>query len=376
MSPSVSTSRPNSAPTSSGRSRLVFIDSVRGVAASLVLLQHAWEQSGFLGARIGGDFIPNLLNLGETGVVAFFLVSGFVIPLSLEKTDSFILFWVHRILRIYPLYITVFIISVITYGATLHSIGGFVIIGLSQLLFLPDYSQQEGWVGGSWTLALEMVWYVGISVLFLASFNKKPNFLVGMSVLVSVLAQTACSFGHHLPMGLLSMLVCCVLGLVCYRREQGDLSKKSFYILFTLLSLTIALNLWIGFQLFPSIHPAASYSTVMISWTVAFVIFFVPFFTQQSATWKSSVLTALGLISYSIYLLHPIVLYLLRPMHGILLIALAFSITLALSLLSYRFIELPPIRFGHSSNGEGTFRKWERLFCAVRTMERETSLTK
>jgi len=53
------------------------------------MLQHSLYQSGLLGGQppetLTG-FIPNWLELGETGVVAFFLVSGFVIPLSLEKT--------------------------------------------------------------------------------------------------------------------------------------------------------------------------------------------------------------------------------------------------------------------------------------------------
>jgi peptidoglycan/LPS O-acetylase OafA/YrhL len=69
-------------------SRYGFIDAIRGIAACLVLLQHALYQSGILGDPSAGKltgFIPNWLELGETGVVAFFLVSGFVIPLSLER---------------------------------------------------------------------------------------------------------------------------------------------------------------------------------------------------------------------------------------------------------------------------------------------------
>jgi peptidoglycan/LPS O-acetylase OafA/YrhL len=81
--------------------RYAFIDAIRGIAALSVMLQHSLYQSGLLGdfahhATLTG-FIPTRLELGETGVVAFFLVSGFVIPLSLEKTASFMLFWLHRV---------------------------------------------------------------------------------------------------------------------------------------------------------------------------------------------------------------------------------------------------------------------------------------
>ena len=63
-------------------SRYGFIDTIRGIAACLVMLQHSLYQSGLLGDWPGTKltgFIPNWLELGETGVVAFFLVSGFVI---------------------------------------------------------------------------------------------------------------------------------------------------------------------------------------------------------------------------------------------------------------------------------------------------------
>jgi peptidoglycan/LPS O-acetylase OafA/YrhL len=335
-------------------SRYGFIDSIRGIAACLVLLQHSLYQSGLLGVWPGGDltgFIPTWLELGETGVVAFFLVSGFVIPFSLERTGDFGLFWVHRALRIYPLYVTVFVLTIlVSGGGGIHSIRGWLFNGLAHAFFLQEYLGQENFVGGSWTLSLEMVWYIGISGLFLISLNKQPNVLVSLSILVSVLAQTSCALGHHLPMGRLSMLLCCVFGLVCYRREQGDISGKHFALLSGALSVTIALNLFVGFQIFPGVHPSASFKMVIVSWALAAVIFFASFFTRQAGLWQSSVFSFLGRISYSVYLLHAVVLYMLSliPLVGIQLIGVAFFVTIGLSTLSYRFIELPPIRFGHS----------------------------
>jgi peptidoglycan/LPS O-acetylase OafA/YrhL len=333
-------------------SRYGFIDAIRGIAACLVLLQHSLYQSGLLGDWPGGEltgFIPNWLELGETGVVAFFLVSGFVIPLSLEKTRDFGLFWIHRALRIYPLYITVFVVTiVIKEGGGIHSIRGWLLDGLSHIFFLQEYLRLENFVGGSWTLFLEMVWYIAISVLALIYLNKRPNVLVCLSLLISVLAQIACAFGHHLPMGRLSMLICCVLGLVCYRREQGDISNRNFFVLSGLLTFIIALNLFVGFKLFPRANPSVSFQTAIDSWALAAVIFFIPFFMRQIALWDHSTLSFLGRISYSVYLLHGIILMLLIRLHGVGLIVVAFVVTLGLSTLTYQFIELPPIRFGHS----------------------------
>ena len=315
-------------------SRYGFIDTIRGVAACLVLLQHSLYQSGLLG--IQGEltgFIPNWLELGETGVVAFFLVSGFVIPLSLEKTRDFGLFWVHRVLRIYPLYVLVFVITiVVTRGGEVHSIKGWLFNCLAHAFFLQEYLGQENFVGGSWTLSLEMVWYIAISGLFLISLNKNAIVVVILSLLVSVLAQISCALGHHLPMGRLSMLLCCVFGLVCYRREQDDLSGRSFTMLSALLSFTIVSNLYIGFQLFPSIHPSASFKMVIGSWSLAALIFFVPFFMRKATHWDHSAFSFLGRISYSVYLLHGVVLYVLSrtPLDGIQLIGVTFVVTIGL----------------------------------------------
>src|SRR5205823_501053 len=135
------------------RSRYAFIDTIRGLAASLVLVQHALYQGGLLGARPGGafpGFIPNWLELGETGVVAFFLVSGFVIPLSLEKTCDVGLFWIHRVLRIYPLYMSVYFITILVFqGGSNLSAGGWFFNGLSHAFFVQEYVGQENFVGGS-----------------------------------------------------------------------------------------------------------------------------------------------------------------------------------------------------------------------------------
>jgi peptidoglycan/LPS O-acetylase OafA/YrhL len=335
------------------KQRYAFIDVIRGIAACLVMLQHSLYQSGLLNVGPNGThtgFIPKSLELGETGVVAFFLVSGFVIPLSLEKTANLRLFWIHRALRIYPLYLAIYCLSfAIQAGGHVRSIHGVVTNFLASLLFAQEYFKTENFVGGSWTLSLELAWYLGIAALFFVSLNKKTNLIVGFSVLVSLLAQVSCAGGFHLPMGRLSMLVCCVFGLVCYRFSRGEIAKKQFAILFCVLFFTIGLNLFIGEQLFPSAHPTATFRMASDSWALAAVVFFVPFFFRNGSIWSHSVLSFLGRVSYSIYLLHPVVLMLLSRAHlsGAILIASTFVITIAASAATYQFIEKPPIQFGH-----------------------------
>ncbi len=44
-------------------------------------------------------------NAGQYGVFVFFLVSGYIIPASLERKGSVRGFWVSRAFRLYPLYL-------------------------------------------------------------------------------------------------------------------------------------------------------------------------------------------------------------------------------------------------------------------------------
>ncbi|WP_223736533.1 acyltransferase family protein, partial [Streptomyces purpurogeneiscleroticus] len=79
--------------------RLAWLDALRGIGALMVALHHA-----------GPRYLPELsatvlryVNPGTYGVIVFFLVSGYIIPASLERRGSLRRFWVGRICRLCPL---------------------------------------------------------------------------------------------------------------------------------------------------------------------------------------------------------------------------------------------------------------------------------
>ncbi len=82
-----------------GVTRLAFLDAVRAVAALFVVLEHVGELFPTVRAVLIHD-----MNLGRAGVFSFFIVSGFVIPFSLERSNSLRKFWINRIFRLYPIY--------------------------------------------------------------------------------------------------------------------------------------------------------------------------------------------------------------------------------------------------------------------------------
>ena len=347
--------------TSSGTRRYAFIDSIRGVAACLVMVEHALEAGGFLRIRHCA-FALSWLNPGEIGVVAFFFVSGFVIPLSLEKWNNIPHFWLNRILRIYPLYACAYLAGVAVVGVG-HLIwdGPFwsglswsgVLLNLAtHILFVQEFFHTPNFVPVAWTLSLEAVWYAGITLLFVLGLHRRIWWVVALSVLSSLLAcALALLSGVHLPMGRLSLLLVSVIGMFCFRRECGDVSRRNCLLACAVVGATIALNLLVGFALRPSLSAIApSFRCVAISWTIGAAIFFVPYVFRAPALLKNSVLTWLGKISYSIYLIHALVIMALSltPLLGGAMVMAIFVVTIGLSSLSYRFIEYPIIAYSHA----------------------------
>lgn len=93
--------------------RIQFLDGLRGVAIVLVIFYHTftrWSEYTPYGNRFADFF---LFQYGYLGVMLFFMISGFVILMSLEKTDRFMRFLYKRWLRLFPAMV---IATILIYG--------------------------------------------------------------------------------------------------------------------------------------------------------------------------------------------------------------------------------------------------------------------
>ena len=96
-------------------SRLLFLDGLRGIVILLVILYHAYSDTWdiFLPYHYQyHDFL--LFKYGNYGVQLFFLISGFVITMSLEKCIDFGDFIFRRWLRLFPAMLIASILILIT----------------------------------------------------------------------------------------------------------------------------------------------------------------------------------------------------------------------------------------------------------------------
>jgi peptidoglycan/LPS O-acetylase OafA/YrhL len=82
--------------------RIQFLDGLRGVAILMVILFHAYIRWPNL-YRYGDKFVHyGFLNTKTSGVNLFFIISGFVILMTLRKCKNFFEFLIHRWLRLFP----------------------------------------------------------------------------------------------------------------------------------------------------------------------------------------------------------------------------------------------------------------------------------
>lgn len=150
-------------------------DLLRLIFAATVCFVHADELSGY--AKIG--WISQVLS-SEVAVKAFFVVSGFLIFMSYERSSSLATYFIKRVRRIYPAYVTVILLA--AFGLVLVSrldyrdyfaVDWFKYLAanLAFLNFLqptlPGVFESNRFTavnGALWTLKVEVLFYLSVPI--------------------------------------------------------------------------------------------------------------------------------------------------------------------------------------------------------------------
>lgn len=164
------------------------IDSLRGIAAFLIFIFHA---EGFISknpGRLSGNFniLQSFIATGSTGVILFFILSGFLlsIPLLKNPKPDRIRFYKKRIVRIIPLYWLIVLIAGIITKVILND----PIKVIKSYFFLFDtwdlYPFSHIW----WTLRTELQFYLILPVLLPLIHSRRGRifliFLIPMYTLI------------------------------------------------------------------------------------------------------------------------------------------------------------------------------------------------
>ncbi|GIF03234.1 acyltransferase family protein [Actinoplanes siamensis] len=180
------------------RIRLAWLDALRGYAAAVVALFHLSPTLIGLDRHLA---IYRHFDFGRYGVLLFFLVSGYVIPMSLERHGSLRRFWIGRIFRIYPGYLLAVAIGLLlaaTGWQRLHDTLRTNTLAslLGHATMLQDLLGLRGVVRPFWTLTYEMVFYLIVAGLFAWRRQRDSAWWAGGLALVVL------SIGPLLPSGL------------------------------------------------------------------------------------------------------------------------------------------------------------------------------
>jgi peptidoglycan/LPS O-acetylase OafA/YrhL len=148
--------------------RLAWLDALRGWAAVVVAAFHVSPL--VLGTALHLK-IFGIIDLGKYGVLLFFLVSGYVIPMSLERHGDLRRFWIGRLLRIYPAYLFAIAVALVLGAAGMMRAPTQLTTEtttavLGHVTMLQDLLGTRGVVRPFWTLSFEMVFYLLVAGLF------------------------------------------------------------------------------------------------------------------------------------------------------------------------------------------------------------------
>jgi peptidoglycan/LPS O-acetylase OafA/YrhL len=304
--------------------RIEYIDGIRGVASLMVAIQHPLELAYPGYARWSVEWV----NAGRVGIVAFFLVSGYVVGLTLSKQTPRV-FAVRRFWRLYPIYW----VATIAYVATV-AVSGQAPIDYSLFVIAINVTMLQGFIGVStilgvaWTLGIEVAFYV--QSIFGKLF-KRLDWTVWFGVVwlagFGVLALSNFLRGTEYTTVVPLMMFTASLGFALYLWEQ-----KRSVALVPLGAAAVAVVSLLGWFLEYDGNGTTSAWTPLgfdASYLLGLMIFGAFYLARDRDT--SPHVLWLGEISYALYLIHTIVMIALVPL-GLPGPAFVFA-TVALSLV-------------------------------------------
>src|ERR1700742_4465822 len=155
--------------------RLAWLDALRGFAALCVVFDHG-STLLLLPVR---TYLYHWLNLGQYGVFVFFMVSGYIVPASLERKGSVRGFWISRAFRLYPMFVIAVVLALVasaTGHGTYTSAGSHPVAAvLSWLLMLQNLNTGLNVPVVTWTLSYEMVFYLLVAALFSWGVHRRSG---------------------------------------------------------------------------------------------------------------------------------------------------------------------------------------------------------
>jgi peptidoglycan/LPS O-acetylase OafA/YrhL len=397
--------------------RLAWLDVLRAIAALMVVQEHI----DVLVYRAPYQVLHNWFEPGFAGVSLFFLISGYIIPASLESRGDLRRFWVSRVFRLYPLYTFVMVALVLLQVTGMRYIGSTVVqhkilSGVAQFTLLSPWLGLPAIIPGAWTLTHEMLFYLMVTGLFVAGRHRASGvvalLLVGSGVLLEYVGRVPALALIDVPIRILvpagAAVLALALGAIATGRRRlvvaggfvggvlavtllaGDLlgtaypdrtSDTVMYFSLMFVGTTIRhveyrrlnrgwlvvtsivlFTVWVMLSYHTSsaggaLGPAHHYRRTLVTLSVVGGLFALGMALRHRRLPR--ILSWLGLISYSIYLVHLPILEVVVPrlsaigitansptLVKLVLYLGLMALVIVSSAVIYRLVEAPPQRWG------------------------------
>jgi len=344
--------------------RLEGIDLLRGIAVVAVIFYHFFA----ILDPVNNSIFPYVHSFGLFGVSLFFIISGFLIYRSVDYSVSqqgvkrgLLQYANHRLFRILPAYyfnffIVLLIATFIIESDYFYSLG-FLKTILSHLTFTSYFIYKDsglGINGAYWTLSIEMLWYIIAPFLYI--FIKKDKYLVLLFLLsfmyligidislfdsifnLDVNASNYTLLLYYLSFQLPGQFIYFLTGIFIYKFLNNPLilSATSRYVLSFLL-ITVFIFVTSHYNL----HTKFALNNLFILFIVSILFILL----YRSKPMKMAFIEWIGKISYSLYLWHMVLLYIMKKTAILNFLSIGMTSALFVIMLimisacSYYFIE-------------------------------------
>ncbi len=359
-----------------GRRYLAECESIRGWAILLVILFH-WSTFGLATWNQpieDPNPILSFLYAGNTGVTLFFVLSGFLLsmPWFRGRTVKMIPFYRNRLLRIMPMYFVLVAIGTL-YSQQYWS-------GLQTLLFY-NINPLTLWPFGAvlWSLVIEMQFYLVLPILMTAIRTDYYRF-IGQTMIIALIgaylfilfspdevldAQTRVALLNTLLGRSPNFLAGILCAWIYVRLEPGRMAagdqrglmawKGDIFLLLILIILSLQFMRVAGIGIlaveteWPIRHGIEG-----LLWAI-FIFVIVSYPLKTRMIFVNGAVNTLGILAYSLYLLHfPLMTLLMsviysepeawftQPVWQAVIVSLGmFTVFVVLSAVTYALIERP-----------------------------------
>jgi peptidoglycan/LPS O-acetylase OafA/YrhL len=354
--------------------RIPELDGVRGLAIAFVLIFHYADLNIPGNKALYYAFLPT--HLMWSGVDLFFVLSGLLIGGILldyrESRGYYSVFYARRIHRIFPLYYLM--IALLVAGAWAFPRSPLFLTSMPLWVFplyaqnlLGDFTRAGGWMGVTWSLAVEEQFYL-LFPFIVRLFSRKALLvflgmcILGAPLLRTILVMQGWSFEQVYPLlpCRADALALGVVAAMIIRSEDAKAwirsnSKHLYLCLLALFATLPTLVKWTTYKYEGTI----GYSIFGVMYFLLILLLLVTPIPPMKRFFRAGWLGWLGTVSYCVYLIHQPVregLFLLFGLGNdpritglttLLVTIAALAVTLAIAQASWLFLETPLIKRAH-----------------------------